>query len=185
MDAQIFAINDVGIRRHLAADHGFAKAKTAVDDDFCALARRWIGGEQNARNFRRHHQLHHHGHGDTVLIDAVLMPVADGLGSPQRRPTIFYCGNNGVFAAHIQKRFLLAREGQSRQVFSIGRRSHSNRCIFTMFCLYFAVGGLDRCDDGGVHACLLDLDANDRGTLVEGGVTLLELGPCIANDFTL
>ena len=99
------------------------------------------------------------------------MPVADGLGSPQRRPTIFYGGNN-VFAAHIQKRFLLAGEGQSWQIFSIGRRSHSNRCAFTLLRLYLAVGGLDCCNDGGVYGRLLDLVADNRGAMVESWITL-------------
>ena len=143
-DGMGFTVNHVGIRSNLAADDGLAKTKTRVNDHLRSLARCGIGREQNTGYIGRHHDLDNDGHCHRVLFNAVLVPVADGLCRPQRRPAIANRLNQSIVAGYIQIGFLLSGERQLRQVFSVCRRSDSDRRVFAV---EHGIGGRNLGDD--------------------------------------
>ena len=172
------AIDHIGVRRHLAADDGFAEPETGVDDHLAALAGGGIGGEEDAGDIGRHHQLHHHGHGHGVLIDAVLVPVGDGLRRPQRRPALAHGGHHRVRAGDVQVGFLLPGEGEIGQVFGGGRRAHRHRWRVRQH----RVGGANGAGDVAGHVVRGEQRLNVRRGPLEGNHAVLPFRARQAGD---
>ena len=175
------AIDDVGVRRDLAAHHRLAEAEAGVDDHLAALASGGIGREQDAGHFRRHHRLHHHRHAHRAMVHAVAMPVADGLRRPQRRPALPRRRNHGIRAGDVEERLLLSGEGEIRQILRGGGGAHRHRRRVRQA----AVGGRYRARDVVRHGMRTEQRLNVCGGLLEGHRALLERRPRQRQDARL
>ena len=93
------------------------------------FARDGVGGEQDAGGLREHHLLHHHGHLDLAVIEAVLQPVVTARSvnsEAQHRRT---CSRIAAGPDDVQVRVLLPGEGGRRQILRGRAGSHGVRGV--------------------------------------------------------
>ena len=122
-DSEGLSVDDIAVGCDVTADHRLSEAEAGFDDQLRALAGGGVGGEQNARDLRRHHDLGHDRHRHRSLVDAVLMAIGDRLRGPQRRPAVLHRRNHGVGSANVEVGLLLSGERQIGEVLRVRRRA--------------------------------------------------------------
>ena len=117
---------DEVVRRDQTTDQGLAEAGAGLDDGLVARARDRIRGEHHAGHIRGNHSLHDDGQLNRHLRESVLLAVGDGTIAPEGCPAAADGVEQCSFAAHPQKRLLLAGECRLWQVLRRRARADGN-----------------------------------------------------------
>ena len=125
-----FLVDDVAIRRHRAADDGFAETEGSLDDQFGRVPRRWIDCEHHAGARRSKLPLDDHGDVHVDLTEATLSAVEDRARAEQRAPALADRLEHDVVAADVQEGLVHPGERGGLGVLRSRRRADGDRDVF-------------------------------------------------------